>query len=509
MAVLVVMGKPSSLVLKKSRKGEVTNQDLSASLYRIDKALSKSRINFIRSCYKFFSVALVSTFGIILISFVLNMTLLKGLTQMTHEVRKCFHAVGNGTLFTGQIHDTNNGDIFNWMYDCGSTSKKTVLNTIADLPNWFGPCSVIDMLVISHFDNDHVNGLEALLQKYYVRRLVLPFTEWSQSIREIAVMGPKGITPSVALLQINPSKWLELNNLIDKVGEILLVQGDGGPQETDSSPDNPNDDSPQWKEHSVFYPEPGAIDEDTPPLPEGKQEFPADRTAVEKVFFELKNLTGTAPIKVAKINQNQSIYCANNSFEFMFYNAAKPFSALGLVYESNGEMYAKVSKVSMSLVKADIEATLISLGLHQEIIDLPVNWRQTLKDLYETHFGSTGEAKNNISLCMYAAPLSKRMRLGTLFNGDINLTSGVIEDMKAHFGQHRWLSLIGVQVPHHGSQHCWAAGNATSFEKVSFIQCATPTKYHPHELVIKDLNAHGCRVFSASRTSCACAHYYY
>lgn len=433
---------------------------------------------------------------------------------MVHQVRKCFHAVGNGTLFTGQIYDKNSDDIFNWMYDCGSTSKKTVLSTIADLSNWFGPRNVIDMLVISHFDNDHVNGLEALLQKYYVRRLVLPFTEWPQSIREISVMGPKGISPSVALLQIDPSKWLELNNFIDRVGEILLVQGNGGPEETDSSPDNPDNpdnDSPKWKEHSAFDPESDTPDENTPPLPEGNQEFPSDKVAADNVFFKLKNQAATTVIKVAKIHQSQAVYSANNSFEFMFYNAEKPFSALGLVYESGGEMYAKVSKMRMSEVKNDIEATIISLGLHQKITNLPVNWRQTLKDSYETHFGSTGEAKNNISLCMYAAPLTKCRDFGTLFTGDINLTSDVIEDMKTHFGQHRWLSLIGVQVPHHGSQHCWAVDNATRFDlnKVCFIQCATPTKYHPHDVVTKDLNKYGCTVCSASRTSPAHAYYCY
>ena len=174
-------------------------------------------------------------------------------------------------------------------------------------------------------------------------------------------------------------------------------------------------------------------------------------------------------------------------------------------------MYAKVSKMRMSEVKNDIEATIISLGLHQKITNLPVNWRQTLKDSYETHFGSTGEAKNNISLCMYAAPLTKCRDFGTLFTGDINLTSDVIEDMKTHFGQHRWLSLIGVQVPHHGSQHCWAVDNATHFDlnKVCFIQCATPTKYHPHDVVTKDLNKYGCTVCSASRTSPAHAYYCY
>ncbi len=56
-------------------------------------------------------------------------------------------------------------------------------------------------------------------------------------------------------------------------------------------------------------------------------------------------------------------------------------------------MYAKVSKMRMSEVKDDIEATIISLGLHQNITNLPVNWRQTLKDSYETHFGVLGKLR--------------------------------------------------------------------------------------------------------------------
>ncbi|WP_135410891.1 MBL fold metallo-hydrolase [Escherichia sp. E4385] len=62
---------------------------------------------------------------------------------------------------------------FNIVYDCGSTSRTTIINKIHSLPNWFKNTHgsrVIDMLVISHFDDDHVNGLEELLRLYRVKK---------------------------------------------------------------------------------------------------------------------------------------------------------------------------------------------------------------------------------------------------------------------------------------------------------------------------------------------------
>ncbi len=147
---------------------------------------------------------------------------------MAHKVRKCFHAVGNGTLFSGQIINTENNEVFNWIYDCGSTSKTTILDKVTSLPIWFQSTKTIDMLVISHFDNDHVNGIEELLKTFYVKRLILPYTEWPQSVREISILGKKGITPSVALFQLNPAKWLQVNGLDNRISEIVLVEGEQG-----------------------------------------------------------------------------------------------------------------------------------------------------------------------------------------------------------------------------------------------------------------------------------------
>lgn len=392
---------------------------------------------------------------------------------MAFRVNKCFHAVGNGTLFSGQIQNIQNSEVFNWLYDCGSTSLKTIGNTLTNLPNWFQSHNTIDMLVISHFDNDHVNGLEILLKNFYVKKLVLPFTEWPQSIREISILGKKGITPSIALFQLNPAKWLQLNGFENRINEIVLVKGGESPNSDILESDNNLVDNP---------------------------DLPIDSTT--SVFFEFDTSVQKSSIKLLKINHFQSFKDSSGSFEFMFYNAEKSFSELGLIYEVGGKRFAKKSRQEISIVKADIEKTIISLGLDQQITNLPKDWRKKLKHCYEKHFGKTGKAKNNISLCMYAAPLDinlQKSRYATLLTGDINLSSNVIDDMEAHLGINRWDSLGIVQVPHHGSQHSWTVGNTARFIPATFVQCATPTKLHPHSKVVADLASYGARVRVANR----------
>ncbi|WP_135386884.1 hypothetical protein [Escherichia sp. E2593] len=98
---------------------------------------------------------------------------------------------------------------FNIVYDCGSTSRTTIINKIHSLPKWFKNTHgsrVIDMLVISHFDDDHVNGLEELLRLYRVKKLVLPYTEWTQSVREIAVSGKKRRFSQCCTFSVEPTQ---------------------------------------------------------------------------------------------------------------------------------------------------------------------------------------------------------------------------------------------------------------------------------------------------------------
>jgi len=393
-----------------------------------------------------------------------------------------FHSVGNGTFKSGIVVRQDTGEAFRWVYDCGSTSMTTLNRVLGAITRRGWPES-IDMLVLSHFDNDHVNGVEEILRHCRIKMLVLPFSEWAQTVREISVMGKKGTSPSTALMQLNPVKWLESRSFDTRVEEIVLIQG-----RTDTSSVPYGDDTAE--------PEPRDFQQDD------------DVRRFSQNYFSLGSaMPGASRIRI--LSHDRSIQALNRDFEFAFYNAEKDFAALGLIEQRNGQWYAKHSGSLLSDVKIDIQNTIMSINLHQPLSAMPAGWRKTLKNCYENHFGHSGKAKNNISLCMYAAPIrttpcqlhvrndyrvilsAKKLtfKSATLCTGDTHLTSSVISDIQNHLGTQRWNRIGLVQVPHHGSQHSWEPGNAGLLYPAQFVHCASGTKHHPHPLVQADLSS--------------------
>ncbi|RZN51508.1 hypothetical protein [Escherichia sp. E13S3] len=417
---------------------------------------------------------------------------------MAHSIKQCFHAVGKGTLYTGQIKNMSGNSTFNIVYDCGSTSRTTIINKIHSLPKWFKntPGSrVIDMLVISHFDDDHVNGLEELLRLYRVKKLVLPYTEWTQSVREIAVLGKKGVSPSVALFQLNPLRWLQMNNLNGSVEQLTLVQGDAPPDDNHEEPNSP----PRYPLNADFNNLNFQNNER-----EAIQQI--DLFGEEGAFLKFKSSGNQTGPVIRTIDHAVPLYSTDSAYEFMFYNVVKSFKGLGLVRVQSGEICALKSEVPLKDVKAEIELLIDSLGLTNDISSLPPDWRKKLKACYQKHFGHTAKAKNNISLCMYVGRtinsiIDSMAQHATLLTGDINLTRDVACDMLDHFGPRRKKSISVIQVPHHGSRDYWSAENANLFVPAIFVQCVTPSKNHPHPDVTLDIEKTGCTVQYANRIS--------
>lgn len=88
------------------------------------------------------------------------------------------HSVGQGLMHSGIIRDCQTQDtLLTTVYDCGSASgtkanqhyyinrEVTLLKKRTDK---------IDFLFISHFDNDHVNGLPLLLRDFTPRFIIIP-----------------------------------------------------------------------------------------------------------------------------------------------------------------------------------------------------------------------------------------------------------------------------------------------------------------------------------------------
>lgn len=84
-----------------------------------------------------------------------------------------FHNVGQGLFYSGTIkqHSRNK---FDFIYDCGSENNNHLKCIINDYLYYLDEKN-IDMLVISHFHEDHVNGLEYLLKNNKPTYVFLPY----------------------------------------------------------------------------------------------------------------------------------------------------------------------------------------------------------------------------------------------------------------------------------------------------------------------------------------------
>ena len=74
--------------------------------------------------------------------------------------KRVLHPVGQGAFFTEQIFDSAGNTIFNVVYDCGEkNSTKHLVREIDNTLNLGGKPEVIDVMFISHLDEDHINGI--------------------------------------------------------------------------------------------------------------------------------------------------------------------------------------------------------------------------------------------------------------------------------------------------------------------------------------------------------------
>ncbi len=91
--------------------------------------------------------------------------------HMTRIMTRTFFPVGNG-IFCLERFENRHAVV----YDCGSASKRVIKRRVDELAdrNGIDGIDVIDYVFVSHFHEDHVNGLPALLEKFDVRRVIMP-----------------------------------------------------------------------------------------------------------------------------------------------------------------------------------------------------------------------------------------------------------------------------------------------------------------------------------------------
>ena len=90
-------------------------------------------------------------------------------------MQRVFMPVGQGAFYIEKFNDD-----FTVVYDCGSYKNTSIVEE--NIKNSILDTKKIDLLVISHYHEDHINGLEYLFKNFDVKRMLMPYLNLTEKI---------------------------------------------------------------------------------------------------------------------------------------------------------------------------------------------------------------------------------------------------------------------------------------------------------------------------------------
>ncbi|MBN5471204.1 hypothetical protein JY561_04205 [Pseudomonas aeruginosa] len=401
-----------------------------------------------------------------------------------------FHPVGQGLFASGRIiHNYRlhnwTPPAFSWVYDCGTSSSISKL-LIPEL-NQFGGESMlmgngVDLVTLSHFDSDHINGLTELLERVSVRTLLLPLIPLWKRL-ELAFMDSVRLDSDTMGFYLNPVAYL-IKRFPERIQTIVLVPASSPPPEE-------------------FYEE---INEPKPWVEAGRSYVATESKLEPEIAEELKELSQNQIRTIQQLAPAGTIQ-VSQFWEFM------PYNDLDLCPPLPKCLVAHVRGLRDLLLRS-----AISKRQRSELL-------KEIKIHYELHTGSSAHARNRISLFLYAGPIGRvtvsktigstfmrpggvetkaninlpfsptaQQRLSVLYTGDGYLSDQrSVDALFAYLGSSRIASLACLQVPHHGAKSNWTAGHAAQFDPHVAVFCSDPTRKnlrHPHSEVVNDFSSY-------------------
>lgn len=360
---------------------------------------------------------------------------------------------------------------YRWVYDCGSsTAKRLVTNAIDDLKRG---CEgeKIDLLTLSHFHNDHINGVVDLLNEIGAKTVMLP---WAPLWHRLLIGFEQGLRAD------DP----EMLFFVDPVQYLTQEAGDGFEQVLFVMPSY--DDGPPFSTEPTAAPEPPK-DLDDPDKPSG----PGEPVS----YGDLEGAYGHLDHRVRMLRPGQAIPVMG-VWEFVPYNDpdTRPSDPTGFE--------AKVAFRRKPLLN----------GIDSERKDA----LKGLRSLYEATFGRS--VMNDISLMLYGGAIGTwrgyrycdchfhrllgfcdcfqehDTKASILLTGDGNLSSVSKWDMlERYLDRCRVVRTSVFQVPHHGARANWYSGLAAAASPTLSVFSSDPNHSygHPHAEVLRDFWNHG------------------
>ncbi|MRG48406.1 hypothetical protein GFS24_25045 [Chitinophaga sp. SYP-B3965] len=450
------------------------------------------------------------------------------------------HPVGQGLFYSGNVDiEPISYQKFFFVFDCGSLNKANIKEEIEQYKRVnFPDGGTIDLLIISHFDADHVNHLSVLLEGMKVKKIVAPFINFEERLfLVLRLIGQKQINTN------NADDLTVIDNIIDPVGNLGEYLDDGGEFILiNSDPENPPFPPPSNTDNN-----PDRLRNEGDGINFGFERGTALMT--QERLTELKTKPGMHP-KEVKDSQKGLVSVRDVAvMEFLFYrkDIGKDNAAFfKKVYELLIKKYAlefkdpaspgmdELVKVIKSMASATIVKELFKDALKEvkgisiaagELMNMNTTALSLMHyNLYENFRMLTGngectdrrfyalEVKKmdgtlstqvftkllEVYYYRYDRYLEQRIIPNTLFTSDSFLLAAA--DVNAFYEKykHYWDAFWLFQIPHHGSNHNSNLHLLTRlhFYTRSFINYGVNKSWggkwrHPSPPLIADLTAAG------------------
>lgn len=410
-----------------------------------------------------------------------------------NQAESIFHNVGQGLFYSGRIKMAHTRS-FNFVYDCGTKSPRHFLDQAITAYKNHIQRNQIDLLVLSHFDIDHINGVDKLLSDVAVDKVVIPyFTPIERLI--IGLRNPGAPEKSD---DEKPYDWYfdflsdPVSFLIKnkKANQVIIV---GGDSETEEYAKTKFKFSDQFREDDI-----GKNDLNFIKMHDDwqlkKQISEHDPNWVQENKLLVKNHLHSVPLSNYWIFKFFNYKVEEDTLEG-FHNCLKNIgidpddsNALREIIRSKEER----KKIKMSYSKLRMKSNDTSLVLYHGPIKKP---------------------KHVSLLCNYCIQrgyecfpfyLTKHLcehdsnRFGHLLTGDIDLNHKRNIELLKHYDEFKNQIKI-VQVPHHGSVENWNSLimlDLLGHERWFTLWCVSAgilNAYgHPSPDVIDELSRWGC-----------------
>lgn len=380
------------------------------------------------------------------------------LSSIIAALRVTWWPVGQGLFMTGRLEGINGGQ-FNWVYDCGSTSGASERDKAIQCYRNDLTQRKIDLVILSHFDNDHINGIIKLIEGISVHTLLLPYVPLWQRLL-IAIK--QGVTELDTLFNfyLNPAEFISSIEGID-INEIVFVP-----------PAGPDDIVPGPGETiAPEYPIEGSELEDGPS---------PDNSEGDLLLSSSSNVH-------VRFIRPQGRIVVSSLWEFVPYNDA---SMLPIV---NKAFICRVDRIAKYLLN---KTTRRKQAL------------AILKRIYKKTFGAAPDHANLISLFLYSGPLSSKVKFDTLYasasfdqypgqynlaqlstgDGYLNTIERFLAFKRFYSGGNRLDRAGLIQVMHHGARDNWKQGLGAELKPAASIFSSDPnySHGHPHAEVLRD-----------------------